>query len=104
MTGLVSVPIPSIVIRTKSPCPQAEIIRRHDPGARQQDDAVGKAVFAPEPVDQVFKATSHAGDAGFALVNPDCLRVRSSRRIPIEPRGGMAVASVMAGPRAQHES
>ena len=55
MTGFESVPIPSIVIRTISPGAKAEIIRRHDPGACQQNDAVREPVFSPEPVDQLLR-------------------------------------------------
>ena len=48
---------------------EAEVVRRDDPGARQEDDPVGEAILPPEPVDQVLEAARHPRDARLAPVD-----------------------------------
>ena len=91
-TGLPSVPIPSIVIRTRSSGFKAEIIGRHDPGSGQQNDTVGKRLSLPSQSIRSSKRAGHPGDARFALENRDC------RPFDLHPdadlaRGGIAAAA-----------
>ena len=102
-TGLTSVPIPSIVIRTMSPACRLKSSGGTMPGAGQQDDPARKTVVAAEPVDQLLEAAGHPRDAGFALENRGAvaldLHADADRRA-----GGIASASVMARAQAQHAS
>src|SRR5262249_61343492 len=43
---------------------EAEFIRRHDAGARQEHDPVGEAIVPAQPCDQVLEAAGHPRDTG----------------------------------------
>ena len=51
---------------------EREVIRRHNTGSCQEDDAVGEAVVAAEPADEVGEGASHLAGVGVAAL-PDFL-------------------------------
>ena len=96
-------PIPSIVIRTRSPGLRLKSSGGTIPVPVNKNDAGGKNVVATEPVDQLIEAASHARDAGFALINDGAVALDLHADAD-RCRGRHGLASVIDGPRAQHAS